>query len=579
MIKLIQKGLAISRDGAKAVLRASLVGYLNQMFLLLPTMLFFYFANEVINFIQKGTPITPWYIYVSIGLLVLAIKFGLTHWDYSGLFIATYQESERTRIRLAEKLKELPLSYFSKRDIADLSQSVMQDTNDIENAISHVIPQLIALLMFTLTVGIAMFIHDYRMGFAVLGVLPIALLLLFLSRRFQQKGARDYFLFKRREANAIQEAFELHAELESYGQTESCEKHLHDLFLQGEKEHLRSELKQAIPVNLTAIVLKFGMGITLLVSTYLYARGDMSLLQIIVYLVMASKIYDPLSGMVMFFAQLIFIDARVKRLNEIFEYPLSDGAQGLTPDGFDIVLDGVGFSYEEGVKVIDNVSFTASQNEVTALVGPSGCGKTTIVRLISRLYDHDVGSIRLGGLDVKEMAVDDLFSSISVVFQEVILFNNSVLENIRIGKKDATDEEVYRAARMANCDEFVRDLPEGYRTMIGENGSQLSGGQRQRISIARALLKDAPVLLLDEISASVDVENELIIQEALSRLIKGRTVIVIAHRLRTIEKADKIVVMKEGQVESIGQHDELLTNSETYRNMVERSQLASRYTY
>ncbi|EFI41421.1 ABC transporter ATP-binding protein [Peptoniphilus sp. oral taxon 386] len=573
MINRIKKMFGLTETGARGLVRASISSFFMYLAYMAPIILIMYFIQGLIENNLNGI---NFYI---VGILVLAIAmYAIIYINYNTLYMEVYKESANLRIEIANILKALPLSYFSKHDISDLSQAVMKDVSDIEHAMSHAIPQVIGFIIYLIVISIMMLTGNFKLGLCVIIPVVLSFIMLILSKKFQIYGTTKYYKNLRENSESFQEAIELQQEIKSYGQSEKVAEDLNRKVEKTEKIHIASEFYQAIPVSLSSSVLRFTLGLTILFGSILYIRGEVSLLYLIGYLAAASKIIDGVSGLYMNIAEILYIDARIKRIQELRGVQLQ-GGEKFDIKQYDIEFKDVEFSYNDERKVIDKVSFIAKQNEVTALVGPSGCGKTSILRLMSRLYDYDKGQIIIDGKEIKNIDTDSLFEKISIVFQDVTLFNTSVMENIRIGNKNASDEDVIKAAKLANCNEFIEKLPDGYNTFIGENGSKLSGGERQRISIARAILKDAPIIILDEISASLDVENEMKIQEGLNTLIKNKTVVIISHRLKSIEKADKIVVLENGKVESIGKHDELMKTSKLYNRMIQRSNITEEYLY
>lgn len=572
-MKRIKEMFGLTEQGARGLTKASFSSFLMYFAYMAPIFLVMYFIEKALE--EQNLRV----MYFLGGILVLALPmYAIIHYNYNTLYTETYKESSNLRIEIANLLKSLPLSYFSKHDTSDLSQTIMKDVADIEHAMSHAIPQAIGFGMYFIVIGILMLLGNPILGLCIL--LPIlgSFLLLIISKQMQIKATTKYYGILRENSEAFQEAIELQQEIRSYGRVEVTKECLMKQMERTEKIHIGTEIYQAIPVTLSGLVLRLSLGITILVGSVLYFQGGVSLVYFLGYLIAASKIIEGVNGLYLNIAEIMYMDARIKRIKELRQVEIQ-GGENFSFDTYDITLENVEFCYQEGVKVIDKVSFLAKQNEVTALVGPSGCGKTTLLKLISRLYDYDAGSILIEGKEINEIETEDLFEKISIVFQEVLLFNNSIMENIRIGKREASDEEVKEAAKLANCDEFIEKLPEGYNTIIGENGSQLSGGERQRLSIARAFLKNAPIIILDEVAASLDIENEMKIQESLSRLIQGKTLIVISHRLKSIEKADNIVVLNQGRVEASGKHEDLLRNCKLYQTMLEKSRAAEEYQY
>ena len=564
---------ALTEHGKKGMVFAGIGTFFMNFAYMLPVMTVMYFSKQIIEMAElKGI----WF-YIAAILVTFVVMFILITISYNTTYNETFKEAANLRFEIADVLKKLPLSYFSKHDISDLSETVMQDVTDIEHAMSHSVPQAIGLGAFLIVVGIMLMIGNWKLGLAVISPILLSSLLLFISKKIQTKETTKYFNALRGNAEAFQQAIEMHQEIKSLGQKDAVLKDVEKKISDSEKIHIKSELAQVVPVVTSTAIIKFSLGLTVITGVWLLLTEQVSLLYFLGYLIAAVKLSDSVSTLFEGLAELMYVDARVKRIKELKS---TETQEGVPADfkNFSIEFKDVEFGYNEN-KVIDGVSFTAEQNQVTALVGPSGCGKTTILRLASRLYDYDKGQILIDGKDIKKIETESLFDKISIVFQDVTLFNTSVMENIRIGNKSATDEQVKEAAKMANCNDFIESMPDGYNSLIGENGSKLSGGERQRISIARAFLKNAPIIILDEISASLDVENEMKIQESLNSLIKGKTVIIISHRLKSIENADKIVVMNNGKVEAAGKHSELLQKSSTYKNMVEKSSATEAYEY
>lgn len=568
-----KKNSALTEHGKKGMVFAGIGTFFMNFAYMLPVMTVMYFSKQIIEMAElKGI----WF-YIAAILVTFVVMFILITISYNTTYNETFKEAANLRFEIADVLKKLPLSYFSKHDISDLSETVMQDVTDIEHAMSHSVPQAIGLGAFLIVVGIMLMIGNWKLGLAVISPILLSSLFLFISKKIQTRETTKYFNALRGNAEAFQQAIEMHQEIKSLGQKDAVLKDVEKKISDSEKIHIKSELAQVVPVVTSTAIIKFSLGLTVITGVWLLLEEQVSLLYFLGYLIAAVKLSDSVSTLFEGLAELMFVDARVKRIKELKS---TETQEGVPADfkNFSIEFKDVEFGYNEN-KVIDGVSFTAEQNQVTALVGPSGCGKTTILRLASRLFDYDKGQILIDGKDIKKIETESLFDKISIVFQDVTLFNTSVMENIRIGNKSATDEQVKEAAKMANCHDFIESMPDGYNSLIGENGSKLSGGERQRISIARAFLKNAPIIILDEISASLDVENEMKIQESLNSLIKGKTVIIISHRLKSIENADKIVVMNKGKVEAAGKHSELLQKSSTYKNMVEKSSATEAYEY
>ena len=493
-------------------------------------------------------------------------------WCDGSTYYATDKESSVVRSSLAEKVRKLPLSFFGKRDLSDLTTTIMADCTTLEQSFSHWIPEFFGSMISTVIIAVCLFIFDWRMALAALWVLPVSLAIVAFSGKVQNYFTRRQTEAKLAVADGIQEALETMRDLKSNNAEEKYLKGLDKKIDLQEKRMIASELGGALFVVPAGMILKLGIGTVALVGGMLLASNAITVLTFFMYLLVVSRLYDPLSSSLQNLAAIISTNIPIERMNEIENYPVQPGTAELRTHGYDIVFDNVSFAYNTGEQVLSGVSFTAKQGEVTALIGPSGGGKSTAAKLAARFWDADSGKITLGGTDVKTVDPETLLSAYSIVFQDVPLVNNTVLDNIRIGRQNATDEEVLAAAREAQCDEFVEKLPEGYQTMIGENGSALSGGERQRISIARALLKDSPVILLDEATASLDAENETHIQRAISRLVKGKTVLIIAHRMRTVEGADKLVLLKDGKVAEQGSPEELLAKGGIYAKMCQLQQ-------
>ena len=565
MIKTLQRRFALSRQGAVDLIKGCIACVVQDISFMLPVGLLYYFVIDAMNGNLNGSRIA----FYAVGSLVcLCLIFIVTWFQYNATYLATYVESGVRRISLAEQLRKIPLSFFGKKDLADLTNSIMGDCATLETAFSHYVPALAGSLISTTLIAICLFAIDFRMALAAVWVLPIAFTITLFSARIQ-----EYFNRKSVAANValesgVQECIESLQDLKSNNAEERYLKGLDKKIDYVEKRHIITELGTALFVVSSTLILKFGIATVALVGSALLIRGEIDIPIFFMFLLVASRLYAPLEGALQNLAAVISTKTNINRMNEIFDQPIQTGSNTMTNQGYDIVFDHVGFAYNTGETVLKDVSFTAKQGEVTALVGPSGGGKTTVSRLASRFWDINKGKITVGGMDISKIDPETLLSLYSIVFQDVTLFNNTIMENIRIGRKDATDEEVIAAARLANCEEFAVKLPDGFYSMIGENGCELSGGERQRISIARAFLKNAPIILLDEATASLDVENETLIQAALSRLIKDKTVLVIAHRMRTVSGADKVVVLSNGFVAEQGTPEKLMNTGKIYPHMV-----------
>ncbi len=571
MIKRLQRRFALSRQGAVDLIKGCAACVLQDISFMFPVGLLY---SLVIDMMSGGVAGSRILFYATGVLVCLALIFIATWFQYNATYLATYVESGVRRISLAERLRKIPLSFFGKKDLADLTNSIMGDCATLETAFSHYVPALAGSLISTTLIALCLFAYDWRMALAAVWVLPIAFAITLFSARIQ-----EYFNRKAVAANValesgVQECIESLRDLKANNAEDAYLKGLDEKIDASEKRHIITELGTALFVVSSTLILKFGIAAVALVGSALLIRGEIDVPLFFMFLLVVSRLYSPLEGALQNLAAVISTRTNINRMNEIMDHPIQTGSTRLTNAGCDIVFDHVGFAYNTGETVLKDVSFTAKQGEVTALVGPSGGGKTTVSRLAARFWDINKGTITVGGMDISNVEPETLLSLYSIVFQDVTLFNNTIMENIRIGRKDASDEEVLAAARMANCEEFAARLPQGYDSMIGENGCELSGGERQRISIARAFLKNAPIILLDEATASLDVENETLIQSALSRLIKDKTVLVIAHRMRTVSSADKVIVLADGTVAEQGPPDELLRTGTIYPHMVELQRIS-----
>ena len=566
LVKTIQKKTASSKQGAKGIIKGIIACAFQNMAFIFPTTLLYFLVSDMMGGGVRGSRIT---FYIIGCIICFALIFLTTWFQYNNTYFTTYEESGKRRLSLAERLRKLPLSFFGKRDLADLTSTIMSDCEVIEKSTSHFIPGLFGSLISTVIISAGLFAFDWRMALAALWVIPVSVLIVILSYKVQDKVLVKFMTAKMSCADGIQEYIEAVRDLKANNAEENYLSGLKNKIKGVEKNNIKAELTTAVFVTGAGMVLKLGIATVALVGSALLVNGTLGVLTFFMFLLVASRLYDPMQAALQNLAAIIALRTNVARMNEILDYPIQTGSETLTNNGYDIEFNHVGFSYNTGETVLDDVSFTAKQGEVTALVGPSGGGKTTVSRLAARFWDIRKGKITVGGMDVAEIDPEKLMSLYSIVFQDVTLFDNTIMENIRLGKKGATDEEVLAAARLANVDEFAEKLPEKWNTNIGENGCELSGGERQRISIARAFLKDAPVILLDEATASLDVENETMIQTALSRLIKDKTVLIIAHRMRTVAGADKIVVLADGVVAEHGTPGELYKKNGIYARMVD----------
>lgn len=571
MLKKIQRRFALSKQGAKDLIKGCIACAVQNISFMFPVGLLYYFVCALMNGGINGSQAT---LYIIGCILCLLFTFIATWFQYNGTYLATYVESGVRRVSLSEKLRKIPLSFFGKKDLADLTNSIMSDCATLETTFSHYVPSLIGSIISTILIAIGLFAFDWRMAIAAVWVLPIAFAIVACSSRVQNYFSRKQMKAKIALEDGVQECIEALRDLKSNNAENDYLNALDKKIKDVEIRQIKSELGVAVFVVSASFILKLGIATVALVGSILLVNGTLTTPALFMFLLVASRLYEPLEGALQNLAAVISSKTNIDRMNEILDYPIQTGSDKINNRGYDIIFDKVNFAYNGDETVLKNVSFTAKQGEVTALVGPSGGGKTTVSRLAARFWDIKKGKITVGGADISKIDPETLLSLYSIVFQDVTLFNNTIMENIRIGKKDATDSEVLMAAKLANCDEFAYKLPDGYNSMIGENGCELSGGERQRISIARAFLKNAPIILLDEATASLDVENETLIQTALSRLIKDKTVLVIAHRMRTVSGADKVVVLSDGIVKEQGAPCELIQKNGIYKRMVDL-QLAS----
>lgn len=571
MLKKIQRRFALSKQGAKDLIKGCIACAVQNISFMFPVGLLYYFVCALMNGGINGSQAT---LYIIGCILCLLFTFIATWFQYNGTYLATYVESGVRRVSLSEKLRKIPLSFFGKKDLADLTNSIMSDCATLETTFSHYVPSLIGSIISTILIAIGLFAFDWRMAIAAVWVLPIAFAIVACSSRVQNYFSKKQMKAKIALEDGVQECIEALRDLKSNNAENDYLNALDKKIKDVEIRQIKSELGVAVFVVSASFILKLGIATVALVGSILLVNGTLTTPALFMFLLVASRLYEPLEGALQNLAAVISSKTNIDRMNEILDYPIQTGSDKINNRGYDIIFDKVNFAYNGDETVLKNVSFTAKQGEVTALVGPSGGGKTTVSRLAARFWDIKKGKITVGGADISKIDPETLLSLYSIVFQDVTLFNNTIMENIRIGKKDATDSEVLMAAKLANCDEFAYKLPDGYNSMIGENGCELSGGERQRISIARAFLKNAPIILLDEATASLDVENETLIQTALSRLIKDKTVLVIAHRMRTVSGADKVVVLSDGIVKEQGAPCELIQKNGIYKRMVDL-QLAS----
>lgn len=566
MLENLKHTFALSDKGAKDMVKAFIACILHNLSLIFPVVLLYSLISDLL---EGGIPHGKGIFYI-VGILITLAFIMLTYYiQYNATFFATYVESGVRRLTLAEKLRKIPLSFFGKKDLSDLTSVLMADCATLESGLSHWVPEFVGSIISTIIIAVGIFLFDWRMAFASLWVLPVSFGIILTTAgimRVKQEKVSEVSIVC---ADGIQECLESVRDLKANNAEEEYIKGLDKKIKAVEKHTVIGELTNAVFNTSARMILKLGIATTVLVGSMLLVGGKITLLTFFAFMILVSRTYDPLIAALDNLCAIISMkNIQCKRMDEILSHPEQEGADKLTNKGCDIVFDHVGFSYNSGETVLKDVSFTAKQGEVTALVGPSGGGKTTVSRLAARFWDIEKGKITVGGMDISKVEPETLMSLYSIVFQDVTLFNNTIMENIRLGRKDATDEEVLAAARLANVDEFAEKLPEKWNTLIGENGCELSGGERQRISIARAFLKNAPIILLDEATASLDVENETLIQESLSRLIENKTVMIIAHRMRTVAGADKIVVLSDGTVAEQGNSDTLIQKGGIYAHMV-----------
>lgn len=569
MIKYFQNRFTLSDKGAKDLRRGIVFSTLLNLALMLPPTYLFLFLME---YLEVGTDQHTLWFYILLAVVLMGMMFFIARWQYDSTYTTIYNESAQRRISLAEKLRRLPLAFFGERNLSDLTSTIMEDCTSLEQIFSHAVPQLFASVLSMFIIAVSLFFYDWRLAVALFWVVPMALATLLLARHQLDKAFVHLYHVKRGVTEQVQEGLECVQEIKSYcgekAYNQSFDKRLKDY----EKELVNHELVAGVFVNLSAMILKLGMPTVIITGAWLLQRGEVSIFIYLAFLLVSAMVYNPIQDVCNNLAILAFLDVRINRMKEMEAMPEQEGSKEVKMDNYDIEFRNVSFAYETEKQVLHNVSFTAKQGEVTALVGPSGGGKSTTAKLAARFWDIDGGKILLGGNDIAHIDPETLLRNYAVVFQDVLLFNASVSDNIRIGKRDATDEEVRRVAQLAQCDDFISRMPQGYDTVIGENGETLSGGERQRISIARALLKDAPVILLDEATASLDAENETKIQAGISELVQGKTVIIIAHRMRTVRNANHIVVLGGGTVIEQGTPEDLMAKGGEFARMVKLQQ-------
>ncbi|MCR5522119.1 MAG: ABC transporter ATP-binding protein/permease [Clostridia bacterium] len=559
--KNFQKKYALTDKGLKNTKAGAAWTVVVNLTMMAGVGIIYYLMNGFVSTLVSNTPLPKFWVYAGLTLLFIILSL-VTHYEqYNATYGLVYREIKDTRLTLAERLRKLPLGYFGKRDLADLTETVMGDVNRLEHVWSHCLGYLSGAYISTAIIAVGLFVYDWRLAIACLWGVPVAFILLFGSRKMSKKVSETSKASGIAASDCIQETIENIREIRATNQESRFLEGLNKKVDSHEKDLLRGELVAGLFVNGASVIMRLGVATTILTGASLILSGKISFMLFFMFLMVITRIYAPFDQSLALIAEMFMSQISASRINEIYDTPTAEGEQSFRPANHSITFDNVGFAYDNQ-RVLDGVSFTAKEGEVTALVGPSGSGKSTCARLAARLWDATSGKISVGGIDISTVDPETLLTDYSVVFQDVVLFDDTVKENIRLGRHGASDEEVLAAAKAANCDEFVSKLPQGYDTPIGENGAKLSGGERQRISIARALLKNAPIVLLDEATASLDVENETKVQGALSRLLGGKTVLVIAHRMRTIEAADKIIVLKDGKVAEEGKPQDLLAKED-----------------
>lgn len=567
MIRYFQTRFALSEKGAKDFRKGVVFSTLLNLAFMLPATYLFFFLMEYLG--ENSPAKHSFWFYVVLAGVLAGVMYFISRRQYDSTYTTVYTESANRRISIAEKLRRLPLAFFSERNLSDLTSTIMEDCTMLEHTFSHAVPQLFASSLSLIIIAVGVFFYNWQMAVALFWVVPLALIVLIIARHEFDKAYTHVYLIKRNVTEQIQEGLECVQEIKSYNGEQEYNRRFDGILKHYEKNLINHELIAGVIVNLSFMLLKLGMTTVIVYGAWLLSRGELSAFDYMVFLVVSAMVYNPVEDVCMHIAVLTFLDVRIKRMKEITAMPEQGGSADTQISNYDIVFNHVSFSYEKGKQVLHDVSFTARQGEVTALVGPSGGGKTTAAKLAARFWDIDSGEIMLGGKDISQIDPEKLLRNYAVVFQDVLLFNASITDNIRIGRRNATDEEIKHVARLARCDEFISRMPQGYDTIIGENGETLSGGERQRISIARALLKDSPVILLDEATASLDAENETLIQAGISELVRNKTVIIIAHRMRTVCNADKIVVLKNGSICEQGAPDELMKQDGEFARMLQ----------
>ena len=565
----LQRRFALSAMGARDLKRGILYSTLLNLAFILPSIFVFIFFTDFLRpAFGRGEARYGWELYLSLAVAFSLVTALIAYMQYTSTFMAVYRESADRRIRVAEKLRRLPLAFFGRHDLSDLTSTIMADNTELEHTFSHAVPQLFASLISVVLIILSLCFYDWRLSVALLAPLPLAVLIHLGTRRLLRGRFQENYRLKRQVTEDIQQGLENICEIKAYSGEEAYLEALDHSLHVLEGEMIRDELLASACMHSSVILLRLGLAFVAILGASLLQAGELDLVAYLVFLVFGSSVYIPIEEVLNYSILLSYLDVRISRMRQIDEMPTQTGKAEVSVRRYDITFDHVTFAYQEGQEVLHDISFTARQGQVTALVGASGGGKSTIAKLAARFWDIDAGRITLGGRDISQIDPEALLAHYAIVFQDVVLFNASVMDNIRIGRSGATDEEVRQAARLARCEEFISQLPEGYDTLIGENGQKLSGGERQRISIARALLKDAPVILLDEATASLDVENETLLQQGLSELVRDKTVLIIAHRMRTIRRADQVIVLRDGRITESGSPGELLARDGDFAAMV-----------
>lgn len=565
----LQRRFALSAMGARDLKRGILYSTLLNLAFILPSIFVFIFFTDFLRpAFGRGEARYGWELYLSLAVAFSLVTALIAYMQYTSTFMAVYRESADRRIRVAEKLRRLPLAFFGLHDLSDLTSTIMADNTELEHTFSHAVPQLFASLISVVLIILSLCFYDWRLSVALLAPLPLAVLIHLGTRRLLRGRFQENYRLKRQVTEDIQQGLENICEIKAYSGEEAYLEALDHSLHVLEGEMIRDELLASACMHSSVILLRLGLAFVAILGASLLQAGELDLVAYLVFLVFGSSVYIPIEEVLNYSILLSYLDVRISRMRQIDEMPTQTGKAEVSVRRYDITFDHVTFAYQEGQEVLHDISFTARQGQVTALVGASGGGKSTIAKLAARFWDIDAGRITLGGRDISQLDPEALLAHYAIVFQDVVLFNASVMDNIRIGRSGATDEEVRQAARLARCEEFISQLPEGYDTLIGENGQKLSGGERQRISIARALLKDAPVILLDEATASLDVENETLLQQGLSELVRDKTVLIIAHRMRTIRRADQVIVLRDGRITESGSPEELLARDGDFAAMV-----------